>query len=89
MSAYADGKRQSLTRIPNYRRGDWVKLVVRASTRTNPVRQVRSLTCVVTDAETVARWMVHFTCGSPSVFVRDVLRPATDEEIERAERIKT
>lgn len=72
-SAAKEG-RQQITRIPPYRRGDWVRL------RNGRLEQVKSLACIVTAEDIAARWKVFFESGS-QVEVAEVLRKATAAEL--------
>jgi exoribonuclease II len=83
---YGVPKRQTLTRIPPFRPGDWVR--VRDLGPDHPlsgkVRRVRSLTCSITSADQrVAVWRVHLEPDG-CVEWHAVERPATEGEIARA-----
>lgn len=83
----AGKKPQSVTRVPEWRPGRWVKLRDTAPVDLRgAVRQVRSLTCSITTADQEAAiWRIHFSDGR-CVQVCSVEREATDAEIEQARK---
>lgn len=71
--------RQTCTRIPPYRRGEWVVLA------DGRVRQLHSLVCVVTTGEQIARWKACFV-GQEQCDARLIVRAVRADEVERVTR---
>ncbi len=87
-SAWAQSKpgRQTITRIPPYRPGDWVKVKRDAPEGlASKVLQVRSLTCGIVKADALGVWRVHFVDGR-CVEWKMVERFATADEVQKIER---
>jgi hypothetical protein len=83
-------KPQTLTRIPPYRPGMWVKLRDFAGNGSEglagTVQRVKSLTCAITTPQQYrAIWRVCFECGRCCEW-HLVERQATEAEIARASR---
>jgi hypothetical protein len=83
-------KPQTVTRIPPYRPGSWVKVKQfdprePGADLSGKVRRVKSLTCSITSPDQRwAVWRVHFEDGR-CVEWHMIDRPATEAEIRQAE----